>query len=101
MPESGPTLADFVAEWRLPGVSGYFVWGVLAARRPELHACSLRPRWFTSCKLRIVFFPGAIFRERSDPMPIGFVLLQFVVTYHVFRRRITLAEALSWDRPFE
>lgn len=59
------------------------------------------PRWFNSCELRIVFFPGAIFRERSDKIPIGFVLLQFVVTYDVFRWRITLAEARSWDRPFE
>lgn len=32
--ESGPAVADFVEDWRLPGVSRlYFVSGVLEARR--------------------------------------------------------------------
>lgn len=33
-PESGPAVADFVEDWRLPGVSAaHFVWSVLQARR--------------------------------------------------------------------
>lgn len=75
--------------------------GCLGGARTKLHGCSLRPGWLPCCKLGIIFFPGAIFRERPDSIPVGFVLLQFVVTHHEFRWRIAFAEALPWDRTFK
>src|SRR6516162_210820 len=64
-----------------------------------LSPTSLCPGWLFLCELRIVFLPGAIFRKRSDPLPVGFVLVHPVVGHYVFRGRVALTETRSHRTP--